>query len=236
MRQMILSYALLLFAVTAFSQTTVTVSSTPPTYKTLNFEFMAGYLNSDVVGVDAREIREGIRNREDNDPDYSGSLSPKSSAYVGILLDYRFHRLVGIGTGLVYSPKGYWQFNKFEDVDARVKNFYTVDYFEFPLFLQFYPHQKVWFRVGPTISFAGITKVRIVTKVGEDKDKEKYRFGENGSLRAKEIVPGLEAALSFGNPSGWHGTFGVQYSGSMYEEIEMRPITLRLGFGYTLSR
>ncbi len=217
------------------AQTTVVVEQ-PNTFKTFTFEFMAGYISSNVVGVEAKQIRNSIRDREDADPDYSGSLAPKSSAYVGILADYRFHRLVGIGTGIIYTPKGYWQINKYNDIDAKVTNFYTVDYFEFPLFLQIYARPKLWLRAGPVFSFAGITKVRIITKVGDDKQKEQYRFGENGSPRAKEFVPGLEASMSFGNPGGFHGTFGIQYSGSMYEDIEIRPVMFRVGFGYRLVK
>ncbi len=236
MRQIILSHALLLLVVaSAVGQTEGRFKRTNQ-IKSLNFEFMAGLISSPVVGPDAKQIRNSISDREAADADFSGSLLPKTSAYVGILVDYRFHELVGLGTGMVYSPKGYWVFEKNEDFDFRRRSYYTVDYFEFPLFLQIYAHPKVWFRAGPVFSFAGITKIRILTEVGDTKEKEKYRFGEKGSPVAREFVPGLEAAVSFGNPSGFHGTLGVQYSGSLYEDIDIKPVMLRLGFGYTLVK
>lgn len=236
MRHLILSHLLMVACIATALGQGRDDNPTPPHVKTINFEFMAGYLATPVVGVEAKMMRDAIRDAEDADPDFKGSVLPKSSAYVGILVDYRFHRLVGIGTGIVYTPKGYWNFTKNDDFDFKRKAFYTVDYFEFPLFLQIYAHPKVWFRAGPVFSFAGITKVRIITMDGDDKEKEKYRFGENGSPRAKEFVPGLEAAVNFGNPSGFHGTFGVQYSGTMYEDIDVKPIMFRLGFGYTLTK
>lgn len=235
MRHLILLHLIIVACVaTVWGQTTVT--PTPSRIKTVNFEFMAGLISSPVVGVDAKQIRTAFNNLEDADPSFSGSVLPKTSAYVGILVDYRFHELVGIGTGMVYSPKGYWVFEKQSDVDFSRKSYYTVDYFEFPLFLQIYAHPKVWFRAGPVFSFAGITKVRIKTQLGDDKEKEKYRFGEKGSPLAREFVPGLEADVNFGNPSGFHGTFGVQYSGSLYQDLDVKPVMLRLGFGYTLVK
>jgi len=232
MRPFILSHLLLLLVAT-----TLTAQEKPKNgFKTLNFEFMAGLISSPVVGVDAKAIRNSISEREADNPNFSGSVLPKSSAYVGILVDYRFHENVSIGSGMVYSPKGYWVFEKNEATDFRNRTYYTVDYFEFPLFLQVYAHPKVWFRAGPVFSFAGITKVRILTDRGNETTKEKYRFGENGSPTAREFVPGLEAAVSFGNPSGFHGTVGVNYSGSLYEELDVKPVMLRLGFGYTLVK
>ncbi len=236
MRQFILWQVMMVACVATMMGQTTTVTSTPPKIKTVNFEFMAGLISSPVVGVDAKQLRTNFQDREAFNPDFSGSVLPKTSAYVGILVDYRFHEIVGIGTGMVYSPKGYWVFEKETDIDFRRRTYYTVDYFEFPLFLQVYAHPKVWFRAGPVFSFAGITKVRIITEDGNNSEKEKYRFGENGSPIAREFVPGLEAAVSFGNPSGFHGTFGVQYSGSLYVEQDVKPVMFRLGFGYTLTK
>ncbi|MDX2002713.1 MAG: outer membrane beta-barrel protein [Chitinophagales bacterium] len=229
MRQVILISAISILSLSLRAQE-------PSTFRKVNFEFMAGYLNSPVVGVGARSLREGIDATEDIFPSYSGAVLPKSSAYVGILVDYRFHPLVGIGSGMVYTPKGWWIFEQNDITDVRIKTFYTVDYFELPLFLQIYARPKLSFRAGPVISFAGITKTRIVTKDNGDRDVEQYRFGENGTRLAREIVPGIEAALTFGNLSGLHGTFGVQYSGSFYEGYDIRPIAFKLGIGYTISR
>lgn len=202
----------------------------------LSIEFMAGYLNSPPVGSYAIAIREQAQTLSDINPSYSGKLLPKSSAYTGILVDYRVHKLMSIGTGIVYSPRGWWFFETDSDLDLKVRNYYTVDYFEFPLFMQFYPADWFWFRLGPVLSFAGITKVRIITEEGGEQSKEKYRFGEKGSPLAKELVPGLEGMFHFGNPEGAHGSIGVQYAGSVYNDLDIRPVVLRIGFGYTLSR
>lgn len=202
----------------------------------LSFEFMAGYLNSPPVGSYAKEIRSQADLLADIDGNYSGKLLPKSSAYTGILVDYRVHKIMSIGTGLVYSPRGWWFFEDFTDTDTRIRNYYTVDYFEFPFFLQFYPTDWFWFRVGPVMSFAGITKVRIITDENGETSKEKYRFGENNSPLAKELVPGLEGMFHFGNPNGAHGSLGVQYAGSVYNDLDIKPVVLRIGFGYTLTK
>src|SRR5688500_8739180 len=95
----------------------------------VGFEFMAGYLNTSPVGVYARQLRNTIRTNEIITPGYSASLLPKSSAYVGILFDYHFHDIVSLGTGIVYTPKGWWLFEKNTLTNRRVKNFNTVDYF-----------------------------------------------------------------------------------------------------------
>jgi hypothetical protein len=155
---------------------------------------------------------------------------------VGIFVVYHFHDKVSIGTGIVYTPKGWWVFEKDAVRDYGRKEFNTVDYFEFPLFLQVYPHRLVWFRAGPVFSLAGVTKTRIVTTTGSTRVKEQYRFDENGSNIASTFVPGLEADLSIGNPAGFHGTIGIQYSGSFYENIDIKPVVLRLGFAYTLVK
>lgn len=201
----------------------------------LNFEFLAGYLNSPPVGVYARQIKEDAKDQAAAMTGYKGKLLPKSSAYTGILVDYKIHPLLGIGTGVMYSPRGWWFFEDFPG-GTRVRNYYTVDYFEFPVFLQVYPTDVFWFRLGPVLSFAGITKVRIVTEANGETSKEKYRFGEKGSPLAKELVGGLETMFHFGNPNGAHGSIGVQYAGSVYQNIDIKPVVLRIGFGYTLTK
>lgn len=204
----------------------------------INVQFVAGFLNSTPVGLEARSIRNGIDETTANNSSYSASLLPKSSAYVGLNVDYQFHKIGAIGFGLTYTPKGYWFFEKDTDLDMRKKTFITVDYFEIPIFYKEYlMDNKLSIRFGPVINFVVISKNRTITTIGDVKEKEKSRLGENGDPLPKEIVPGFETALSFGNLGGFHGNFQFQYMGSMFkDDIDLRSVIFKLGVGYTFSK
>src|SRR5688572_7900569 len=74
----------------------------------LNTEVVAGFGLSMAVGATAKDIRDLIEEAEEDFEEYSGCLAPKSTAYVGMTVDYRFHSRAAFGTGLVYTPRGFW--------------------------------------------------------------------------------------------------------------------------------
>lgn len=202
-----------------------------------NIEFVAGVLNATPVGIQAKGLRSFYNELDDMPGSLKGSLLPKTSAYVGINFDYKVHPSLGIGTGLTYTPKGYWDFTSDKDLDFKSKKFTTVDYFEMPLFIKgYFSNNRLAFRFGPVFNFTVISKQRNITTIGDDKDKEKFRLGENGTALPKEIVPGIETGLSFGNLNGLHGDFQFQYMGTMFTDSDVRSIVFKLGIAYTISK
>lgn len=204
----------------------------------INVQFVAGGLNATPVGITAKMMRENIGEMEKEDNAYSGKLLPKTSAYVGVNVDYQFHRVGAIGFGVTYTPKGYWLFERNTDQDSRTKTFITVDYFEIPFFYKEYlMDNRFAVRFGPVINIAVISKNRTITTVAGEKTKEKSRLGENGDPLPREIVPGFEAAVSFGDLGGFHGNFQFQYMGSMFnDDMDLRSIVFKLGVAYTFSK
>ncbi|MEZ5007251.1 MAG: outer membrane beta-barrel protein [Chitinophagales bacterium] len=206
----------------------------------INVQFVAGILNATPVGVEARMMRNQIKDMENSNSSYSASLLPKTSAYVGVNVDYQFHKIGAIGFGVTYTPKGYWFFEKDTDLDLRKKTFITVDYFEIPIFYKEYlMDNKFAVRFGPVINLAVISKNRTITTIAGEKTKEKSRLGENGDPLPREIVPGFEAAVSFGDLGGFHGNFQFQYMGSMFKdqaEMDLRSVIFKVGVGYTFSK
>lgn len=204
----------------------------------INVQVVAGVLNSTPVGVGARNFREDINNKEKLNPQFNGGLFPKTSAYVGFNLDFQIHEMGAFGTGLTYTPKGYWNFSNEENISLKTKQFITVDYFEIPFFYKaYFRNGKMSLRFGPLINFLVISKDRTIVDLNGQKTKEKSRLGEKGGPFPKEIVPGLEAAFSFGNMSGIHGNLQFQYMGSMFKNnMDLRSIIFKLGIGYTFSK
>ncbi len=228
-------------------------SSNGPRKGGINVEFTAGINNTTPVGIDAKAVRNALSNRKDLFNGYSGSLLPKTAAYVGFLIDYQFHEVGALGFGLIYTPKGLWLFEKnvpeggfLSSIDKR-KTFVTVDYFDIPIFFkEYFRNQKLSLRFGPVISMALLSKVRITSEDDGEKTMEKYRLGEGTNDEIfyeglvnetpKFIVPGFEAALNFGNTAGWQGTVVVGFSGSMFENADLKSIIARIGISYTFTK
>lgn len=204
----------------------------------INVQLVAGILNSTPVGIEAAMIRNGINEMEDANSSYSGSLLPKTSAYVGFNIDYQFHKVGAIGTGLTYTPKGYWLFENDEATDTKSRVFITVDYFEIPIFYkEYFKNDKLSLRFGPVVNLTVISKNRTITTIAGEEEKEKSRLGENGDPLPREVVPGFEAALGFGNIGGFHGDFQFQYMGSTFgKDIDLRSVVFKVGVGYTFSK
>lgn len=205
----------------------------------INVQFVAGLLNSTPVGITAKAIRDDYQTRESDVPSFSGGLFPKTSAYVGFNLDFQVHKVGAIGTGLTYTPKGYWNFKQEQIFTAnlRTKQFITVDYFEIPFFYkEYFNNKRMSLRFGPVINFAVLSKNRTISKFEDEKTKEKTRLGENGGPLPKEIVPGFEASFSYGNMAGIHGNIQFQYMGSIIKEADLRSVIFKLGIGYTFSK
>lgn len=206
-------------------------------WKKFNIEFTAGVLNATPVGIQAKSIRDAYKLAEDFNRNFKGALLPKTSAHVGINFTYRLHPSLGLGTGMTYTPKGYWDFTFDESFDIKSKNFTTVDYFEVPLFIKgYFKNNKIALRFGPVFNFTVISKQRNIVTINGEKEKEKYRLGENGTLLPKELVPGIETGLSFGNLNGLHGDFQFQYMGTMFTDSDVRSIVFKVGVAYTISK
>jgi len=220
----------------------------------INIEFAAGLNNTVPLGIDAKVVRTTIRDNEEIHSDYKGGLYPKTAAFGGILLDYGFHQSGAIGFGLLYTPKGYWLFESnipsatsLPSLIEKRKTFVTVDYFDMPIFFKAYFHgNKFSLRFGPVISMALLSKVRVITEAEGAKTKEKYRLGEGTNNEIfyeglpnevpKFIVPGMEAALNYGNASGLQGTLVIGFSGSMFENADVKSFIARIGISYMLSK
>lgn len=244
-----LTLLLLLFSLTLLAQEDSEKKRKSPTKGAINIEISAGLNNTTPLGVQPKSLRDRLEDGNGQYRTYSGKLLPKTAAYVAVLIDYQFHEILALGTGLMYTPKGFWMFENEVYIDVawtrahKRKTFVTVDYFDLPIFFKFYTKkQLISFRFGPVISMALLSKVRIQT----DGEKQKYRLGEGRSdvviydeipnTTPKFIVPGFEAALSIGNTGGLQGTCVVGFSGSMYENSDWKSFVARLGLSYTISK
>ncbi|MEX2590761.1 MAG: outer membrane beta-barrel protein [Chitinophagales bacterium] len=222
----------------------------------INIEVTAGLNITTPVGVSVNNINAAIENRSKIYPDYEANLYPKTAAYVGVLFDYQFHEIAAIGSGLMYTPKGFWLFE--DNVTEpgltnpifyeRRKTFITVDYFDIPLYIKtYFKNGLISLRFGPVISMALLSKVRIEAQSNGQHEKDKYRLGEGSNSFIhqysdlpnsipKFIVPGFEAVLNIGNTGGLQGSLVIGFSGSLIEAVDIKSIIARLGISYTITK
>lgn len=210
----------LLFSVSSNQVQAQTIEAV--SYKKMNIEFFGQVLAAQPLGVHAKATR------------MQGNIKvqAKISSNFGFLFDYRVKEKIGIGTGLVYAPLGWWEFIEEENSSETYKKFSTINLMEIPFFTKIYFNKNVRMDVGGGLGFLVISKIKTV----RDGEKTTERYGENGTPLPQEIVPNLHWGLSLGKLNGIHFKTTIQYSGTLIQGQDWRNLSLRIGLGGTISR